>query len=51
MSSVLGLRRDLPRRDLPALGGRRYAHGYSEPVVDHAEERVEALRRYDAARR
>jgi deoxyribodipyrimidine photo-lyase len=28
-----------------------YDHGYPEPVVDHAEERAEALRRYDAARR
>ncbi|MGC4109047.1 MAG: deoxyribodipyrimidine photo-lyase [Nocardioides sp.] len=28
-----------------------YDQGYPEPVVDHAEERVEALRRYDAARR
>jgi deoxyribodipyrimidine photo-lyase len=31
-----------------AEGG--YDHGYPEPVVDHAEERTEALRRYDAAR-
>jgi deoxyribodipyrimidine photo-lyase len=28
-----------------------YQHGYPAPVVDHAEERAEALRRYDAARR
>jgi deoxyribodipyrimidine photo-lyase len=28
-----------------------YLHGYPEPVVDHGVERVEALRRYDAARR
>ena len=28
-----------------------YAHGYPEPVVDHAEERREALRRYEEARR
>jgi deoxyribodipyrimidine photo-lyase len=28
-----------------------YEHGYPARVVDHAEERVEALRRYDAARR
>jgi len=28
-----------------------YDHGYPAPVVDHAEERAEALRRYDAARR
>jgi deoxyribodipyrimidine photo-lyase len=28
-----------------------YAHGYPEPVVDHGEERAEALRRYDVARR
>lgn len=28
-----------------------YAHGYPEPVVDHAEERAEALRRLAAARR
>jgi deoxyribodipyrimidine photo-lyase len=28
-----------------------YDHGYPEPVVDHAEERAEALRRYAAARR
>jgi deoxyribodipyrimidine photo-lyase len=28
-----------------------YHHGYPEPVVDHGEERAEALRRYDAARR
>ena len=27
-----------------------YAHGYPERVVDHAEERREALRRYEAAR-
>ncbi|HEY1734247.1 MAG TPA: deoxyribodipyrimidine photo-lyase, partial [Acidimicrobiales bacterium] len=27
-----------------------YAHGYPEPVVDHGEERVEALRRYQEAR-
>jgi deoxyribodipyrimidine photo-lyase len=27
-----------------------YDHGYPEPVVDHAEERSEALRRYDATR-
>jgi deoxyribodipyrimidine photo-lyase len=27
-----------------------YVRGYPEPVVDHAEERTEALRRYDAAR-
>jgi deoxyribodipyrimidine photo-lyase len=27
-----------------------YAHGYPERVVDHAEERHEALRRYEAAR-
>ncbi len=26
------------------------AHGYPERVVDHAEERAEALRRYGAAR-
>jgi deoxyribodipyrimidine photo-lyase len=28
-----------------------YDHGYPRPVVDHAEERAEALRRYDATRR
>jgi deoxyribodipyrimidine photo-lyase len=28
-----------------------YDHGYPEPLVDHGEERAEALRRYDAARR
>ncbi|WP_151081747.1 FAD-binding domain-containing protein [Nocardioides cynanchi] len=28
-----------------------YRHGYPTPVVDHAEERVEALRRYEEARR
>ncbi len=28
-----------------------YDHGYPEPVVDHSEERAEALRRYEAARR
>jgi deoxyribodipyrimidine photo-lyase len=28
-----------------------YDRGYPEPVVDHGEERAEALRRYDAARR
>ncbi len=28
-----------------------YAHGYPAPIVDHDEERREALRRYDAARR
>jgi deoxyribodipyrimidine photo-lyase len=27
-----------------------YAEGYPRPVVDHAEERAEALRRYEAAR-
>jgi deoxyribodipyrimidine photo-lyase len=27
-----------------------YAHGYPEPVVDHGEERAEALRRYEEAR-
>jgi deoxyribodipyrimidine photo-lyase len=27
-----------------------YAHGYPERIVDHAEERREALRRYDSAR-
>jgi deoxyribodipyrimidine photo-lyase len=27
-----------------------YDHGYPEPLVDHAEERAEALRRYAAAR-
>lgn len=27
-----------------------YAHGYPERIVDHAEERRESLRRYDAAR-
>ncbi len=27
-----------------------YAHGYPEPIVDHAEEREEALRRYAAIR-
>lgn len=27
-----------------------YAHGYPERIVDHAEEREEALRRYDRAR-
>ena len=27
-----------------------YAHGYPEPIVDHAEERDEALRRYAAIR-
>jgi deoxyribodipyrimidine photo-lyase len=27
-----------------------YSHGYPEPVVDHAEEREEALRRYAAIR-
>jgi deoxyribodipyrimidine photo-lyase len=28
-----------------------YDHGYPERIVDHAEERREALRRYDAVRR
>ena len=27
-----------------------YAQGYAKPVVDHSEERAEALRRYEAAR-
>ena len=27
-----------------------YAHGYPERIVDHAEERKEALRRYEAVR-
>ena len=55
---------DYVRRWVPELshvGGRKvhepwladdgYDHGYPRPVVDHAEERAEALRRYDAARR
>jgi deoxyribodipyrimidine photo-lyase len=55
---------DYVRRWVPELAhvpGRRahepwtvdggYDHGYAEPVVDHAEERAEALRRYDEARR
>ncbi len=54
---------DYVRRWVPELAhvpGRRihqpwrvegaYEHGYPEPVVDHAEERAEALRRYAAAR-
>ena len=28
-----------------------YEHGYPTPIVDHGEERVEALRRYEEARR
>jgi deoxyribodipyrimidine photo-lyase len=28
-----------------------YDHGYPTPIVDHGEERVEALRRYEEARR
>jgi deoxyribodipyrimidine photo-lyase len=28
-----------------------YDHGYPAPIVDHGEERVEALRRYEEARR
>jgi deoxyribodipyrimidine photo-lyase len=28
-----------------------HEHGYPERVVDHAEERAEALRRYEEARR
>jgi hypothetical protein len=28
-----------------------YDHGYPEAIVDHAEERAEALRRYEEARR
>jgi deoxyribodipyrimidine photo-lyase len=28
-----------------------YEHGYPEPLVDHSEERLEALRRYDDAHR
>jgi deoxyribodipyrimidine photo-lyase len=28
-----------------------YDHGYPEVLVDHAEERLEALRRYEQARR
>jgi deoxyribodipyrimidine photo-lyase len=35
-------------RPWKADGG--YDHGYPRPMVDHAEERAEALRRYDAAR-
>ena len=27
-----------------------HAQGYPEPIVDHAEERAEALRRYEAIR-
>jgi deoxyribodipyrimidine photo-lyase len=27
-----------------------YTHGYPEPIVDHADERREALRRYEAVR-
>ena len=54
---------DYVRRWVPELAhvaGRRihqpwkvddgYDHGYPEPLVDHAEERAEALRRYDATR-
>ena len=37
------------RSPLKVLDG--YAHGYPEPVVDHAEERREALRRYEETRR
>jgi deoxyribodipyrimidine photo-lyase len=55
---------DYVRRWVPELAhvpGRRvhqpwrtedgYEHGYPAPLVDHAAERAEALRRYDAARR
>ena len=55
---------DYVRRWVPELAhvaGRRahepwtvadgHEHGYPEPVVDHAEERAEALRRYEEARR
>jgi deoxyribodipyrimidine photo-lyase len=35
----------------PWKGDGGYEHGYPEPVVDHSEERAEALRRYDATRR
>ena len=35
----------------PWLVDDGYDHGYPTRVVDHAEERLEALRRYDAARR
>jgi deoxyribodipyrimidine photo-lyase len=54
---------DYVRRWVPELAhvsGRRahepwtvadgYDHGYPRPVLDHAEERAEALRRYDATR-
>ncbi len=55
---------DYVRRWVPELGhvaGRKvhepwtvedgHLHGYPEPVVDHGEERTEALRRYEEARR
>ncbi len=55
---------DYVRRWVPELGhvaGRKahepwtvedgHEHGYPEPVVDHGEERTEALRRYEEARR
>jgi deoxyribodipyrimidine photo-lyase len=35
----------------PWTVGDGLAHGYPEPVVDHREERIEALRRYQQARR
>ena len=53
---------DYVRRWVPELAGlagkaahEPWKHGgapdYPDPIVDHAEERAEALRRYDAARR
>jgi deoxyribodipyrimidine photolyase len=52
MSSVLWLRRGRASlRPARARWKDAYTHRYPDPVVDLAEERVEALRRYDAARR
>ena len=55
---------DYVRRYLPELGHLAgaaahepwsvpdgYAHGYPERIVDHAAERAEALRRFEAVRR
>jgi deoxyribodipyrimidine photo-lyase len=34
----------------PWKDSRGYDHGYPRPIVDHAAERAEALRRYEEAR-
>ena len=41
---------ELRRRRRPARARRRAQHGYPEPIVDHAEERREALARWERIR-